>query len=126
MAVALLTTVASRAAEESIAIIGATVIHPERELPAAVERDRTVIITGNRIVRIGRAPRRAYRPARCASTASANGWSRVWSTRSAFLPVGEPVHAAGRRDFNAVVPYADEVARNKARLGNVQVWLATA
>ena len=38
---------------DSIAIVGATVIHPERELPAAVERDRTVLITGNRIVRIG-------------------------------------------------------------------------
>ena len=53
LAVALLASLAGHAAENSIAIVGATVIHPERELPAAVERDRTVLITGNRIVRIG-------------------------------------------------------------------------
>ena len=35
---------------ESIAIVGATVIHPELGLPRALARDSTVIIDGNRIV----------------------------------------------------------------------------
>ncbi len=38
---------------EVIAIVGATVIHPERELPAAVAANNTVIIKGNRIERVG-------------------------------------------------------------------------
>src|SRR2546429_5590564 len=40
---------------EVIAIVGATVIHPERELPAAVAANSTVIINGTHIERVGRA-----------------------------------------------------------------------
>ena len=50
---AVLALSASAGHAESIAIVGATVIHPELGLPRAVARDSTVIIDGNRIVRVG-------------------------------------------------------------------------
>ena len=126
-AVALLSTLAARAADESIAIIGATVIHPERELPGAVERDRTVIIIANRIAAIG--PR--------AKTRVPPGALRIDGKRKWVVPglVDAHVHffQSGNlytrpdvADFNAVVPYRDEVARNKARLpATFKVWLAS-
>src|SRR5260221_14706000 len=40
-------------AADVIAIVGATVIHPERELPAAVAANSTGIISGKRIEGIG-------------------------------------------------------------------------
>jgi hypothetical protein len=127
LAAALLAPAASRAAEDTIAIVGATVIHPERQLPAAVERDRTVIITGNRIARIG--PR--------AATSVPAGALRIDGKRKWVVPglVDAHVHffQSGNlytrpdvADFNAVVPYRDEVARNKARLpATFKVWLAS-
>jgi len=127
LAVALLTTVASRAAEESIAIIGATVIHPERERPAAVERDRTVIITGNRIVRIG--PRAATRvPAGALRIDGKRKWvvPGLVDAHVHFFQSGNLYTRPDVADFNAVVPYADEVARNQARLpATFKVWLAS-
>src|SRR2546426_8637509 len=43
-----------QAAETSItAIVGATVIHPDRDLPSAVAPDSTVIFAGRRIESIG-------------------------------------------------------------------------
>src|SRR5438034_9336902 len=41
------------ASAEPIAIVGATLIHPELGLPRAVARDSTVIIDGKRIARVG-------------------------------------------------------------------------
>src|SRR2546428_10856895 len=50
----MLAGVPSHAAETSItAIVGATVIHPDRDLPSAVAPDSTVIIAGRRIESIG-------------------------------------------------------------------------
>src|SRR6266480_5246822 len=50
----MLAGVPCQAAETSItAIVGATVIHPDRDLPSAVAPDSTVIIAGRRIESIG-------------------------------------------------------------------------
>src|SRR3989442_10844124 len=50
----MLAGVPSHAAETSItAIVGATVIHPDRDLPSAVAPDSTLIIAGRRIESIG-------------------------------------------------------------------------
>src|SRR2546429_7068696 len=50
----MLAGVPCRAAETSIiAIVGATVIHPDRDLPSAVAPDSTLIIAGRRIESIG-------------------------------------------------------------------------
>src|SRR2546422_8846631 len=53
-AVLMLAGVPCQAAETSItAIVGATVIHPDRELPSAVAPNSTLIIAGRRIESIG-------------------------------------------------------------------------
>src|SRR2546422_11285370 len=50
----MLAGVPCRAAETSIiAIVGATVIHPDRDLPSAIAPDSTVIVAGGRIESIG-------------------------------------------------------------------------
>ena len=116
LAVALLASLAGHAAENSIAIVGATVIHPERELPAAVERDRTVLITGNRIVRIG--PRAGTRVPAGATRINGKGKWVVPGLVDAhvhFFQSGNLYTRPDVADFNAVVPYVEEVARNKAR-----------
>src|SRR5207237_2816926 len=111
----------------SIAIVGATVIHPELGMPRAVARDSTVIIDGSRIVRIG--------PAK--STAVPKG-ARVidgkgkWVTPGLidahvhFFQSGNIYTRPDAADFNAVVPYEKETERNKARLpATFKVWLAS-
>ena len=124
---ALLVPLAARAADQSIAIIGATVIYPERELPAAIERDRTVIITGNRIAAIG--PRANTRVPAGARRIDAKGKWVVPGLIDAhvhFFQSGNLYTRPDVADFNAVVPYRDEVARNKARLpATFKVWLAS-
>jgi imidazolonepropionase-like amidohydrolase len=112
---------------EVIAIVGATVIHPEREMPDAVAADSTVIIDGNRIERVGPA----------ASTAVPRGAKRIDGKGKWVVPglVDAHVHffQSGNlytrpdvADFNAVVPYAKETERNKARLpATFKVWLAS-
>src|SRR2546426_12635383 len=53
-AVLMLAGLPCQAAETSIiAIVGATVIHPDRDLPSAVAPDSTLIIAGRRIESIG-------------------------------------------------------------------------
>ena len=126
-ALAVLLFLAMPAYAEVIAIVGATVIHPEREMPGAVAANSTVIINGNRIERVGPA----------ASTAVPNGARRIDGKGKWVVPglVDAHVHffQSGNlytrpdvADFNAVVPYAKETARNKARLpATFKVWLAS-
>src|SRR5207237_1283764 len=115
------------AAQNSSASVGATVIHPERELPAAVERDRTVLITGNRIVRIG--PRAGTRVPAGAQRIDGKGKWVVPGLVDAhvhFFQSGNLYTRPDVADFNAVVPYAEEVAGNKARLpATFKLWLAS-
>src|SRR3989441_10202010 len=121
----LLATTPCRAAD--IAIVGATVIHPERDLPAAVAANSTVIIKGNRIERVGPA----------GSTPVPKGATRIDGKGKWVIPglIDAHVHffQSGNlytrpdvADFNAVVPYAKEVERNKARLATTfKAWLAS-
>src|SRR5258708_8081713 len=114
-------------AADVIAIVGATVIHPERELPAAVAANSPVIISGKRIERIGPA----------GSTPVPKGATRIDGKGKWVIPglIDAHVHffQSGNlytrpdvADFNAVVPYAKEVERNKARLAaTFKVWLAS-
>jgi imidazolonepropionase-like amidohydrolase len=125
IAALLLAAVPCRAAD--IAIVGATVIHPERELPAAVAANSTVIIKDNRIERVGPA----------GSTPVPKGATRIDGKGKWIVPglIDAHVHffQSGNlytrpdvADFNAVVPYAKEVERNKARLAaTFKVWLAS-
>jgi imidazolonepropionase-like amidohydrolase len=112
---------------EVIAIVGATLIHPERELPAAVAANSTIIINGNRIERVGPA----------GSTPVPKGATRIdgrgkWvvpgliDAHVHFFQSGNLYTRPDVADFNAVVPYAKEIERNKARLAaTFKVWLAS-
>ena len=117
----------TNAAEPSIAIVGATLIHPERELPAAVARNQTVLIRGNRIAAIG--PRDKVSVPAGATRIDAKGkWvvPGLVDGHVHFFQSGNLYTRPDVADFNAVVPYLDEVARNKARLpATFKVWLAS-
>jgi imidazolonepropionase-like amidohydrolase len=109
-----------------LAVVGATVVYPERAGDNTLP-DATVVISGNRIVAVG--PRGA--------TQVPNGATRIDGTGKWLIPglIDGHVHffqsgnlytRPDAADFNAVVPYAQEVARNKARLAaTFKVWLAS-
>src|SRR4051812_25886121 len=115
------------AAETVVAIVGATVVHPERDGAAAVARNSTILIRGNRIERIASAK----------TTSVPRGATRIDGRGKWVIPglVDGHVHffQSGNlytrpdvADFNAVMPYLDEAARNKARLSaTFKVWLAS-
>lgn len=111
----------------SIAIVNVTVVNPERDAAHAAEPDSTVLITGDRIVSVGPS----------ATAKIPNGVERIDGHGHWLIPgmIDGHVHffQSGNlytrpdvADFNAVVPYPNEVARNKARLSaTFKVWLAS-
>ena len=112
---------------EPIAIVGATVIHPEIGLPRAVARDSTVIIDGNKILRVG--PMKSTPVPKGAMVIDGKG---KWVTPGLidahvhFFQSGDLYTRPDVADFNAVVPYEKETERNKARLpATFKVWLAS-
>ena len=112
---------------ETIAIVGATLIHPELGLPKAVARDSTVIIDGNRIVRVGPAKSTAIpRGARLIDGTGKWVTPGLIDAHVHFFQSGNLYTRPDVADFNAVVPYAQETERNKARLpATFKVWLAS-
>src|SRR5207344_6456 len=110
-----------------LAIVGVTVVNPERDGASAAMGDATVLIAGDHIVAVG--PR--------ASTSVPAGATRLDGKGKWLIPgmIDGHVHffQSGNlytrpdgADFNAVVPYAQETARNKARLpATFKVWIAS-
>jgi imidazolonepropionase-like amidohydrolase len=113
--------------ERSIAIVGATVIHPERELPAAVEHDRTIVIRGERIEALGPSAGTGI-PADARVIDGLGKWvipGLIDAHVHLFLS-GNYYTRPDIADFTAAVPYAEEVARNKARLPyTFRTWLGS-
>jgi len=111
----------------TLAIVGVTVVYPERDAANATMADATVVIRGDRIVAVGPST----------STKVPTGATRIDGKGRWLIPgmIDGHVHffQSGNlytrpdvADFNAVVPYAQEVARNKARLpATFKVWLAS-
>ena len=122
-----LTTAIASAAEPVVAIIGATIIHPERDGAAALARNSTIIVRGNRIARIG--PASTTPVPRGATRIEAKGkWvvPGLVDGHVHFFQSGNLYTRPDVADFNAVVPYLDEVKRNEARLpATFKVWLAS-
>ncbi|HEY2630255.1 MAG TPA: amidohydrolase family protein [Usitatibacter sp.] len=110
-----------------VAIVGATVIHPDRQPANAVERNETILIGGDRIRAIG--PAALVRIPEGAKVIDAKGKWVVPGLIDAhvhFFQSGNIYTRPDAADFNAVVPYSQEVARNKARLpATFKVWLAS-
>jgi imidazolonepropionase-like amidohydrolase len=126
-AAALLAPISTLAQDDRVVIItGATVIHPEREGDAAIQRDATIRIRGDTIASV-----------ESGTTVEAPQGATVIDGRGKWVVPGlvdSHVHffQSGnlytRPDTNSLdaVPYAEEVARNKARLdATFKVWLAS-
>ena len=125
-ALALIAAVGS-AADPVVAITGATIIHPERDGAAAIARNSTLILRGNRIARIG--PANSTPVPRGATRIDAKGkWvvPGLVDGHVHFFQSGNLYTRPDVADFNADVPYLDEVKRNEARLpATFKVWLAS-
>jgi cytosine/adenosine deaminase-related metal-dependent hydrolase len=110
-----------------LAIVGVTVVHPERDGGAAQTPDSTVIVSGGRIASVG--PRASTRvPAGATQVDGKGQWliPGMIDGHVHFFQSGNLYTRPDGADFNAVVPYAQEVARNKARLpATFKVWLAS-
>ena len=92
-------------------------IHPERDLPAAVEPDTTIVIRGERIEAVG--PAAATNVPADAQVIDARGkWviPGLIDAHVHFFLSGNYYTRPDIADFTATVPYAQEVARNNARL----------
>ena len=108
-------------------INGATVIHPSRSGPAVVERGATIVISGDRIQLAG-AGITLELPQGAKVIDGRGKWviPGLVDSHVHFFQSGNLYTRPDAADFNAVVPYADEVARNKARLdATFKVWLAS-
>lgn len=126
-ALALVAGTALAQAPSVIAIVGATVIHPERDGAAAVARNNTVIIRGNRIERVGPEPTTPV-PAGATRIDAGGKWvvPGLVDAHVHFFQSGNLYTRPDVADFNATMPYAKEVERNKARLPTTfKVWLAS-
>ena len=126
MAALAMAAVSAQAAEGVTAIVGATVIHPERQESKAVEPDQTIIIAGDRIVGVG--PAKTTRVPRGAARIDGKGKWIVPGLIDAhvhFFQSGNLYTRPDGVDFGAYMPYAKEVARTQARLpATITVWLA--
>jgi imidazolonepropionase-like amidohydrolase len=115
------------AAEKITAIVGATVLHPELEGAAVMAPDSTVLIDGNRITAVGAAAH--TRVPHGAAVIDAHGkWviPGLIDSHVHFFQSGDLYTRPDVVDLNALVPYADEVRRNHARLPQtLRVYLAS-
>lgn len=125
-AASLLGCAAAAAADAVTAIVGATVIHPERDNDVATP-DTTIIVRGNRIAAVG--PARDTPVPEGARVVDARGrWiiPGLVDGHVHFFQSGNLYTRPDGADFNAWMPYAKEVARNQARLPfTFRVWLAS-
>src|SRR5256885_5995068 len=114
-------------AADVTAIVGATVVHPDRDLPSAIASNSTVIIAGSRIEAIGPAGSTPV-PAGAARIDGKGKWvvPGLIDSHVHFFQSGNLYTRPDVADFNAWMPYAKEVERNKARLpATFKVWLAS-
>ncbi len=109
------------------AIVGVTVVHPERDAANALVADQTILVSGSTIQSLGR--RNKTRVPRGARVIDAQGkWviPGLIDAHVHFFQSGNLYTRPDGADFNRYRPYAEEVARNKARLpATFKVWLAS-
>ena len=107
-----------------VAIVGVTVVHPG---PALEDADQTVILSGGTIVAVG--PRDDTPvPAGARVIDGRDRWLSpgLIDAHVHFFQSGDPFTRPDVADFNDVLPYAIEDARNRARLPQTfEVYLAS-
>ncbi len=108
------------------AIVGGTVVHPERA-GAPSDPDATIIISGDRIQEVG--PSKSTTVPKGATVIDARGkWviPGLIDSHVHFFQSGNPYTRPDAVDATKVVSYTKEVERNKARLSaTFKVWLAS-
>jgi len=118
---------ATTAAEKTTAIVGATVLHPELEGAAVVAPDSTIVIKDNRIIVVG--PAGHTRVPRGATVIDGHGkWviPGLIDSHVHFFQSGDLYTRPDVVDLNSLVPYSEELRRNRARLPQTfRVWLAS-
>jgi imidazolonepropionase-like amidohydrolase len=118
---------AGAAAEKVTAIVGATVLHPALEGAASVAPDSTIVITGNHITVVG--PVTQTRLPRGATVIDGHGkWviPGLIDSHVHYFQSGDLYTRPDIVDLGALVPYAAEVERNRARLPQTfRVYLAS-
>ena len=127
LALAALAIALPAAAQPAIAIVGATLVHPERDGDEAVTPDATIVVQGTHILAAG--PSRSTPVPAGARVIEAHGKWIVPGLVDAhvhFFQSGNLYTRPDVADFNAWMPYAKEAARNRARLpATFKVWLAS-
>ncbi|HEY3179292.1 MAG TPA: amidohydrolase family protein [Casimicrobiaceae bacterium] len=114
-------------ADDSVAIVGATVIHPERDGAKASEPNSTIVISGRRIVAVGPSSSVAVPPKTTVIDARGK-WviPGLVDGHVHFFQSGNLYTRPDVADLTRAVPYAKEVARNQSRLpATFKVWLAS-
>jgi len=118
---------ASAAAPDTLAFVHVAIVHPERDRAPAVDRDQTVIIRGDRIAAVG--PSSSTRAPAGAQVVDGTGkWliPGLIDGHVHFFQSGNPYTRPDGLNLTALVPYATEFARNKARLpATFKVWIAS-
>jgi imidazolonepropionase-like amidohydrolase len=119
--------VPGHSAEPTVAIVGVTVIHPERDGETAVAPDSTVLIVGERIRAVG--PARSTQVPAGAQVIDGRGKWLVPGLTDAHVHFDQSGNLYARpdiADLTSWMPYAKEQARNRARLAaTFRVWLAS-
>ena len=111
----------------ALVITHVAVVHPERESGTAVDPDQTVVIRGDRIEALGPAASTAV-PAGAQSIDGRGKWliPGLVDAHVHFFQSANPYTRPDAVNLTAVVPYASEFARNKARLpATFKVWIAS-
>jgi len=110
-----------------LAIVGATVVYPERDGAAASSPRMTILIRGDRIEAVGPVGQTPV-PAGSRVIDGTGKWviPGLIDSHVHFFQSGDLYTRPDVADFNAWMPYAKEVARNQARLSaTFKVWLAS-
>jgi imidazolonepropionase-like amidohydrolase len=110
-----------------VAFIHVSVVHAERETGKSVDPDQTVIIRDDRIDALGPAASTPV-PAGAQVIDGSGKWliPGLTDAHVHFFQSGNPYTRPDAANLTAVVPYASEVARNKARLpATFKVWIAS-
>jgi imidazolonepropionase-like amidohydrolase len=117
-----------RAAQPPItAIVGATIVRPDRDGADAIAANTTVILEGGRIRAVGPAGATPV-PAHAKVIDGKGKWviPGLIDSHVHFFQSGNLYTRPDVADFNRWMPYGKEVARNKARLAaTFKVWLAS-
>jgi imidazolonepropionase-like amidohydrolase len=119
--------VAAQLSAAPTAIVGVTLVDPSQDDAHAATKDATVVFDGDRIVAAG--PSASVKVPKDATRIDGKGhWLIPGLTDGHvhFFQSGNLYTRPDVADFNAVMPYAKEVERNKAHLPAVfKVWLAS-